>query len=90
MKEYQPAVRSTVLQCFIETCADILSGAKHFILHFKKGKHLYIMFMLRYFITICNTNEYKMMGQDASLGQLYDVHDKIKILKKHWLALRIY
>ncbi len=73
-----------------ETCANILSDAKYFILYFKKGKCLYIMFVLRYFTIVCNTSEYKMMSQDPSQGQLYDVQDKIKISKKHCLGLPIY
>ncbi len=48
------------------------------------------MFRLSYFTIVCNTNEYKMMGQDSSLGQLYDVQDKIKTSRKHWLGLCIY
>ena len=43
MIEYQQALRMPALQCFIldlgrrdETCADILSDAKHFILCFRK------------------------------------------------------
>jgi hypothetical protein len=42
MMEYQRAARMPTLQCFIsdleirdETCADILSDAKHFVLGFK-------------------------------------------------------
>jgi hypothetical protein len=49
---------------------------------------LYIMFRLRYFTIVCNANEYKMMGQGASLGQLYDVKNEIP--KKQWLGLCIY
>ena len=97
MMEYQQAARMATLQCFIsnlderdETCADISSDAKQFILYFKKGKCLCIMFRLSYFTIVCNTNEYKMMGQGSSLGQLYDVHNKIKISRKHWLGLPIY
>jgi hypothetical protein len=30
------------------------------------------------------------MGQGASLGQLYDVLNEIKISKKHWIGLCIY
>ena len=48
------------------------------------------MFRLRYFTIVRNTNEYKIMGKGASLGQLYDVHNEIKISKKHRLGLRIY
>jgi hypothetical protein len=57
-----------------------------------KGKKLclYIMFRLRYFTIVCNNNEYKMMSQGSSLGQLYNVQNKIKISKKHWLGLRVY
>jgi hypothetical protein len=40
------------------------------------------MFRLRYFTIVCNANEYKMMGQGASLGQLYDVQNEIKISKQ--------
>jgi hypothetical protein len=42
---------------------------------------LYIMLRLRYFTTICNTNEYIKMGQGTSLGKLYDVDNEIKISK---------
>jgi hypothetical protein len=48
------------------------------------------MFRFRYFTIVCNANEYKMMGRGASLGQLNDVQNEIKISKKHWLGLRIY
>ncbi len=51
---------------------------------------MYIMFRLRYFTIACNTNEYEMMGQGASLVQLYDAHNEIKISKKHWLGLCFY
>ncbi len=76
MKNYQHDARMAALQSFIfnlewdETCADILSNVKCVILFFKKGKHLYIMFRLRYFTIVCN------MGQDTGLGQLYNVHKK--------------
>ncbi len=66
---------------------NILSDAKHFIQYFKKENVLYIMFRLRYFTT---ANEYKLMCQGVCLGQLYDVHNNIKISKNHWLGLRIY
>ncbi len=36
------------------------------------------------------THEYKMMGQGASLGQLYDEQNEIKTSKKHLLGLCIY
>jgi hypothetical protein len=32
---------------------------------------------------LCNNAEYKKMGQDLSLGQLYNVQNKIKIYAKH-------
>jgi hypothetical protein len=51
---------------------------------------LYVMFRLRNFTIVCNANEYKMMGQGASLGQLYDVQNEIKISKQHWFGLCIY
>ncbi len=48
MKECQRAARILALQCFNsdlerrdETCAGILSDAKHFILYLKKGNVLY-------------------------------------------------
>ncbi len=51
MKEYQRALRMPALQHFIsdlerrdETCADILSDAKHF-LYFKKANILYKMYL---------------------------------------------
>jgi hypothetical protein len=39
---------------------------------------------------LCNNAEHKKMGQDPSLGQLYDVHNERKIYTKHWLGLFIY
>ncbi len=45
---------------------------------------------LRYFTLLCNNAEYKKMGQDLSLGQLYNVHNEIEIYTKHWLGLLIY
>ena len=42
------------------------------------------------FTMLCNNAEYKKMGQEMSLGQLYNVHNKIKIYTKHWLGLLIY
>ncbi len=79
--EYQGAAIIPALQCFIldleerdETCADISSDAKHFILGFKKKCFVSRCFSLRYFTIICNTDKYKMMVQDLSLGQLYDVY----------------
>jgi hypothetical protein len=47
------------------------------------------MLGLRYFAMLCNNAEYKRIGQDQSLGQVYDVHNKIKISTKHWLGLLI-
>jgi hypothetical protein len=44
---------------------------------------LYLMDRIRYFTTICNIFEHKMMGQGVSLGQLYDVQNEINISKKH-------
>jgi hypothetical protein len=40
------------------------------------------MLGLRYYIMLCNNIEYKNMGQDGSLGQLYDVQIEIKIFYK--------
>jgi len=37
---------------------------------------------LRYFAMLCNNDECKKMGQDQSLGQLYVVHNEIKISTK--------
>ncbi len=37
---------------------------------------MYKMLGLRYFTMLCNNAEYKKMGQDLSLGQLYDVHNE--------------
>jgi hypothetical protein len=42
---------------------------------------------LRYFIVLCDTNEYNVMGQDSGSGELYDVHNKTNISKQHWLGL---
>jgi hypothetical protein len=83
MREYQPAARMAALQCFIsdlerdETCADILSDAKHFILYYKKGKCLYMLFRFRNFNIVSNINEYKMIGHGANLVLLYDVQNEI-------------
>jgi hypothetical protein len=97
MMECHRAARMPALQCFIsdleekdETCADILSDTKCFILYFKKENILYRMFRLSYCTTICNTNEYKLMCQGNNLGQLYDIHNRIKITRKLWLGLLIY
>jgi len=38
------------------------------------------MLGLRYFTMLCNNVEYKKMGPDMSLGQLYDVQNVINIL----------
>jgi hypothetical protein len=38
---------------------------------------------LRYITMLCNNDEYKKMGQDLSLGQLYDVHNKIKDTRRN-------
>jgi hypothetical protein len=46
--------------------------------------------MLRYFIILCNANEYKMMGQGLGPGQLYDVHNQIKNSDTPWLYQLIY
>ncbi len=40
---------------------------------FLKEKRLYTMLGLRYFNMLCNNAEYKIMDQDESLSQLYDV-----------------
>jgi len=48
------------------------------------------MLVLRDFIMHFNIAEYKRMGQALSLGQSYDVQNKIKIYTKHWLGLFIY
>ncbi len=45
---------------------------------------------LRYFTILCNIDEYKRMGQDLSIGQLYDVHNEIKHSCTPWLGLLIY
>ncbi len=36
------------------------------------------MLGLRYFTTLCNNAEYKKMGHDVILGQMYDVQNEIK------------
>jgi hypothetical protein len=36
------------------------------------------MLGLRYFTMLCSNAEYKKMGQDVSLGQLYDVQSENK------------
>ncbi len=45
------------------------------------------MFRLKCFTIVCNANEYKMMAQGKSLGQLHDVHNEIKI---GWANIFIY
>jgi hypothetical protein len=45
---------------------------------------------LRYFTMLCKYDDFKRMDQDVSLGQWYDVQNKIKILYKHWLGLLIF
>jgi hypothetical protein len=59
-----------------ETCADMLTDAKHFIQCYRKRN---VCTKLSYFTILCNNDEYKRMGQDLSLGQLYNVQNKIKI-----------
>jgi hypothetical protein len=54
-----------------------------------KGKHLYKMLGLRFFTMLCNNVQYRRMDQDLNPGQLYNVHNKIKICTKHWLGLLI-
>jgi len=46
--------------------------------------------MLRYFPLLCNNDGYKRVGQDLSLGQLYDEHNKTNISRTPWLGLLIY
>ncbi len=81
MKEYQQAWRIPALQCFIsnlgrvETCADMMTDSKRFYSMFQKEKRLQLMLELRYFTMRCNNAEYKKVGQDTSLGQLYDVQN---------------
>jgi len=38
---------------------------------------------LRYITMLCNNDEYKKMGQDLSLGQLYDIYNKIKDTRRN-------
>jgi len=40
------------------------------------------MLGLRYFTTLSNNAEYKKMGQEVSLDQLYNVQNEINILYK--------
>ncbi len=47
---------------------------------------MYIMIRLRYFTIVYNANEYKMMGQGASLGELCNVQNEIKLSKKQWFV----
>ncbi len=42
-------------------------------LHSKRSSVSQSVSMRDYYINYCNTIEYKMMDQDKSLGQLYDV-----------------
>jgi hypothetical protein len=48
------------------------------------------MLKLKYFTIVCNAHENKMMNVGSTLGQLYDVHNKIKIFQKHWLGQHTY
>ncbi len=45
---------------------------------------------LRYFTILCHVDEHKKMGQDLSIGQLYDVHNEIKNYWTPWVGLLIY
>ncbi len=54
------------------------------------SERLYRMLVVRDFTMLCNKAEYMRMGQDLSLGQLYDVQNEINIYTKHWLGLFIY
>jgi hypothetical protein len=47
---------------------------------------LHRMLAVRDFAMLRNNAEYKKMGQELSLGQLYDVHNEIKISIKHSLV----
>jgi hypothetical protein len=38
---------------------------------------------LRYFIVLCDTNEYNVMGQDSGSGELYDVHNQTTLVGLH-------
>ncbi len=60
-----------------------------FILCFRKRNVLCIM-LGRYWTTLCNANEYKMMGQVLGPAQLYDVHNQIKNSDTSWLYQLIY
>jgi len=64
-----------------ETCADISSDAKCFILYFKRKTFGIECFRLRYFTIICNVDERKRMDQDLSRGQLYYDEDDIDLNK---------
>ncbi len=44
---------------------------------------------LRYITMQYNNAEHKRMDKDLSWGQLYDVHNDIKIHTKHWFGLFI-
>ena len=59
----------------VETCVDMMTDAKHFYSMFLKEKCLQSMLGLRYCTMLCKNVEYKNMGQDGSLGQLYDVQN---------------
>jgi hypothetical protein len=48
------------------------------------------MLAVRDFTRLCNNAKYKKIGQDLCLGELYDVHNEIKIYTKYWLDLLIY
>ncbi len=40
---------------------------------------------LRYFIVLCDTNEYNVMGQDSGPGELYDVHNQTTLVGPTYL-----
>jgi hypothetical protein len=88
--EYQQARQMPALQHFLsdlerrdETCADVMN-----VLFYVLEREKFVQNVgLRYFTMQCNNAQNKRMDQDLFQGQLYNVHNKIKISTKHWLGL---
>jgi len=80
--EYLQAVRMPAVQHFIldfekrtKPVQIFHQTKKHFILYFKNKMFCVECSRLSYFTIMCNYDGYKMMGQDKSLVQLYNVQN---------------
>jgi hypothetical protein len=71
----------------VEAFINMMTDTKHFYSMFLKEKCLWSMLGLRNCTLLCKDAEYKNMDQDMSLGQLYNVQNKITILTKQKLGL---